>query len=188
MVHMHPRSLTTSAIFLEELFLQLCPDPNQANGEAEKKPYITSVFSLKTLPGQFTGWFCNWGDKWKGLGEKETISWGLLILAQTAFCPNGWDNKAPTFPPSFCVLLICISKVKSLLCPHRTCPCLLSLLLTHGLLPVPHWGHWALQLRFQYYVSVVSSAHSFFCLCHRNNLVLQEETKRILKNEHKTNR
>lgn len=115
MIRIHPLFLSTSSIFLGELFLQLCGDPNQGTGEAEKKPSlsIAAVFSLMALPGQFTGWLCNWGDKWKQLGEKETNSWGLLNLAWIPFCPNGWGDEAPAFPSWFRILLICISKVKS---------------------------------------------------------------------------
>ena len=89
--------------------------PKPRNWWGWKKPSlsITSVFSLMTLPGQFTGCLCNRGEKWKGLGEKETISWGLLNLAWIPFCPNGWSDKAPAFPSWFCILRICLSKVKS---------------------------------------------------------------------------
>lgn len=57
MIRIHPLFLSTSSIFLGELFLQLCGDPNQGTGEAEKKPSlsIAAVFSLMALPGQFTG-------------------------------------------------------------------------------------------------------------------------------------
>lgn len=189
MAHIHPLFLTTSSIFLEELFLQLCGDPNQGTGEAEKSPLF--------LLHQFSAWWlcqdsslpdcATEGTNGRGWGKKkQSINWGLLNLAWIPFCPNGWGDKAPAFPSWFCILLICITIVKSYLCPYiRTCPCLLSPPLTHGWLLVPHSVHWALQLWFQYYISVVSSAHSFFFLCHRNNLVLQGETKRILQSENK---
>lgn len=188
MAHIHPLCLTTSSIFLGELFLQPCGDPNRGTGEAEQSPlFLLHQFSAwwlcqdRSLGGRATE-----GTSGRGWGKKRnSISCGLLNLAWIPFCPNGWGDTAPAFPSWFCIPLICISKVKSSLCPHRTCPCLLSPPLARGWLPLPRSVRWALQLCFPYYISVGSSAHSFFFLCHRNNLVLPGETKGILQSEKK---
>lgn len=142
---------------------------------------MTPVFSLMSLPGLLTLWLHSWGNKWKGLREKETISWQLLNLALNLILPQclRWQGTCISILTLYTNNLPIKCKFLAFSTPHLALPSLTSSyswMITSSLL-------WDLQPWFQYYVSVVSSANSFFFLCHRNNHVLQWETERIFQRE-----
>jgi len=91
MAHIRPLFLSTSSIFLGELFLQPCGDPNQGKDVVEK---ALSFYYISFQSDDFAR-TVHWvvvqlrGQVEMALEKNQSISCGLLNLASISFCFNG---------------------------------------------------------------------------------------------------